>query len=271
MNSELTILFWLWRSPTCKEQYTPERVDMAAKMIDRNLTLPHRFVCATDWPLDSFGPLIEPIPLWDDWRELQNPKWGPQKPHCYVRLKAFSREAGELIGPRFVSIDLDCLVLDCLDPLFSRTEDFLIFHRFIDAQRPRIVNNPYNGSMWMMTAGARAQVWQDFNGEQSVLQALGHIGTDQAWITHKLGREEAGWDYRDGVFGWPNIQGDGRYEKEPPPGARLIFFYGEEKPWHYLKDPPAPASLPYNHRESRRRNRIWQEPPRFQWIRRYYK
>jgi len=271
MSAPLTVLFWLWRAPLCKEQYTPERVNTAARMIERNLTLPHRFVCLTDWEdVSLFDPLIEPIPLWKDWRELKNPKWGPQKPHCYVRLKSFSREMADLIGPRFVSVDIDCLVLDSLDPLFSRTEDFLIFHRFIDSQRARIVNNPYNGSMWMMTAGARERVWSEFKGDGSIAAALGHIGTDQAWITHCLGRDEAGWGVNDGVFGWPNVMSDLRYEQTPPPGARMIFFYGEEKPWHYL---PAPAGeqLPSNHRLSRRRNRVFNQPPRFPWIARYYK
>ncbi len=267
----LTILGWLWKNPVPKSpQYTPEHANIWASMIHRNTTLPHRFVVATDWPTEQFDPIITPIPLWDEWKGLKNPKWAAQKPHCYVRLKAFSREAGEFIGPRFVSVDLDCLVLDSLDPIFSRTEDFLIFHRFIDSQRFNILHNPYNGSMWMMTAGARAQVWEDFKGLPSIMAAQSHMGSDQAWITHRLGKFEAGWGREDGVLGWPNIQADQRYEHTPPPGIRLIFFYGLEKPWDYLPT-SAKHGLPYNHRDVRRRNRVYTQIQRFEWIQKYYR
>jgi len=209
-------------------------------MIDAHLSLAHRFVLMTDEPGAAFDPLIEPVKIWDDWRSIKNAGWGATKPQCYVRLKAFSREAEAIFGPRFVSMDLDCVVLKSLDPLFSRTEDFLIFRRMAASAREAL--NTYNGSMWMMNTGARAKVWEDFRGQPSILAAAKYMGTDQAWIRHKLGPNERGWDVNDGVYGWPRIRNDAHYRNRPPEQARIIFFYGGQKPWAMF--PPRPAFAP---------------------------
>lgn len=234
---ELTIVGWLWRDEQCAAQYRPEHVNAWARMIHQHLSIPHRFVLVTDQPDADYDPLITTVPLWDDWREVPNPKWGPKKPKCYVRLKAFSKEAREILGPRFVSIDLDCLVLGSLDALFMRKEDFLICKR--------IHPTYYNGSMWMMTAGARSFVWEDFNGAQSVAEAQKFIGSDQAWLCYRLGPNEKGWqDVRDGVYGWTRIKNTRSYYREPPRNARIIFFYGGAKPWNLWQRPLLPAQAP---------------------------
>jgi hypothetical protein len=35
---------------------------------------------------------------------------GARQPSCYRRLKAFSAEAARCSAPRFVSLDLDCVI-----------------------------------------------------------------------------------------------------------------------------------------------------------------
>lgn len=258
--SELTIVGWLWRNAQ-GPRYTAEHANAWARMIHRNLSLPHRFVLMTDDPGASYDPLIEPVALWDDWRTLKNPAWPASKPQCYVRLKAFAREAEAIFGARFVSMDLDCIVVGSLDPLFQRTEDFLIFRRFQLTSRDRL--NCYNASMWMMTAGARAQVWEDFKGEESVKAARQFMGSDQAWIHYKLGLKEPGWTSQDGVYGWPRIRDDSRYREKPPPNARIIFFYGGFKPWHLQ---PAPTTV--LHHQLRLRPAL--QPSKHQWVTQAY-
>jgi len=224
----LTIVGWLWKDPNCATQYTPEHANKWAPMIHRHLEMPHRFVLMTDYPDAEYHPLIQPIKLWDDWRELRNPKWSARKPHCYLRIKAFSKEVRDIFGDRFVSIDLDCVVQDRLDPLFDREEDFVIFHR--PNFNPNRERNKYQGSIWMMTTGSRAHVWENFHGAESVEAASCFMGTDQAWFRYALGPEEAGWTKDDGVLGWPDVYSDNRWLAKPPPGARIYFFYGEMKP-----------------------------------------
>lgn len=233
----LTILGWLWQDKYCKAQYEVAHVNTWCRMLHRNLTIPHEFKLVTDQPDANYDPLIKPVPIWDDWRHVSNPRWPRSKPQCYIRLKAFSEEARELIGERFVSIDLDCLVLENLDSLFSREEDFLIYHRHVPPER-RDVLNVYQGSMWMMTAGARKQVWEDFKGESSAKLASQFMGSDQAWIRYKLGPDEKGWTEKDGVYSFAShIKSNPmRYRNECPRGARLIFFQGGDKPWMFASD-----------------------------------
>lgn len=202
--------------------------------------MPHRFVLVTDWPRERWGefdPLIHPISLWPEWGELRIPAWPMKKPSCYVRLKAFSAEARELIGERFVSTDLDCIVRKSLDPLFDRPEDFVAYRH--PSKRHC---NPYQGSMWMMTAGARSRVWEDFRGPESAdeASAAGFVGTDQAWICHKLGPNEATWDDSDGVLSWAaHVRAEpAKYAERPPEHARIIFFQGTEKPWDGFEKRP---------------------------------
>jgi len=227
----LTVVGWLWSSATCAAKYKVEHANVWASMIGRNLTIPHRFVLITDQPSGAYDRNIEIVKLWDEWRDLRNPKWNAEKPNCYVRLKAFSEEAREIIGGRFVSIDLDCIVTANLDGLFNRNEDFLIYRRHKETMRDEL--NTYQGSMWLMTAGSRATVWESFEGAKSVAAAAQYMGTDQAWIRHVLGPDEAGWTQEDGVYSWPNVITDRRYENGPPANARIIFFNGTEKPWSY--------------------------------------
>lgn len=219
----LTIVGWLWH--TEKPRYTAAHVRTWARMIHAYTTIPHRFVLMTDRPDGDYGPLVEPFLLWDDWKTLKNPYWSPEKQHCYVRLKAFSKEVEPIFGKRFVSIDLDLIVLGDLDPLFTRTEDFLILRR-----RHRV---PYNGSMWMMKTGCRDFVWRDFKGESSILAAKDYVGSDQAWLCHRLGPREKGWDTTDGVYGWTKLRHLGVFSEAPPKNARIVFFYGGQKPWNW--------------------------------------
>jgi len=224
----LTIVGWLWKGE--RNLYGPQHANTWARMIHRNLTIPHRFIVVTDFAESEFDRLIEPLPLWDDWRDLINPAWGINHYTCYVRLKAFSRDAREFFGPRFVSIDLDCVVLGNLDALFQRDDDFLIYRRPV-LMTPFDELNCYQASMWMMDAGARAQVWEKFSGAKSVHDARQYLGTDQGWLRHILGPDEKGWDVTDGVYGWPQLRDNHNYRGSPPKGAKIVFFYGKQKPW----------------------------------------
>src|SRR5678816_3661771 len=98
----------------------------------------------------------------------------------------------------------------------------------------RARQTPYNGSMWMMNAGAREAVWTEFqrDPERAVRKArgAGFFGSDQAWMCYKLGPFENRWTADDGVFSY-------RTHVKPakgklPDDARIVFFQGHYDPWH---------------------------------------
>lgn len=220
----LSVVSWLWRAPKgYRSQFGAKHVNILASMVSRNYAAPHRFICVTDAP-DGINSDIEIVPLWNDHAHIPSPH-GPGNPSCYRRLKAFSAEAEEMFGKRFVSIDLDTVIVGDLAPIFDRTEDFIIW----GDTNP---STPYNGGLFMMTAGARRQVWETFDPARSptVARKMGYFGSDQAWIGACLGKKEAKWGTADGVYSYRNhIKHTGG---RLPPGARIILFHGQTDPDH---------------------------------------
>ena len=204
----LRVVAWKWKPwgpPRNRVRYTADHVNRFASMVRRNLTLPHEIVCITD---DSYGidPSVRIVPMWDDFREYGM---------CYTRFRAFSDEMSDIIGDRFVSIDLDCVITNSLDPLFDVTDEFKIWENVGGG-------TTYCGSMFLMNAGVRRMVYTLFSesdlefkkvsptmkhrGDRFVHKKAyeaGHvIGSDQAWISHILGPNEPVWTRDDGVVSY---------------------------------------------------------------------
>lgn len=220
----LSVVCWKWKpKPGYRSAFGADSVNTLRNMVAAHYHKPHRFICVTDDPA-GIDPAVEVIKLWDDHAQVASP-CGARQPSCFRRLKAFSKDAEALFGPRFVSIDLDCVITGALAPLWDRTEDFVIW----GDTSPK---TPYNGSMFLLRAGSRQQVWEQFNPVSSPARgrALGYFGSDQAWIATCLGPREAKWSRSDGVFSYRN-------DIKPMPGhalpdqARIVMFHGKVDPW----------------------------------------
>lgn len=186
-------------------------------MVSRNYDSPFKFICVTDSPdkLVKY-PHINVIPIWNDFAELGG---------CYRRLKIFSLESELLFGKRFIAIDLDCVITGNLKPIFDRTDDFVI-HKYSTTER----DQRYNGSLILMNAGARSQVWTRF-GEHApiVIKSSSNtvIGTDQAWIRLVLGPNEKTFTEEDGCY---DIKHSKEMKNGLPANAKMIFFSGPRDP-----------------------------------------
>jgi hypothetical protein len=199
MNRELSICCWKWqpgeiRQSKKKKGFTAHHVNTLFSMIDRHYDKPYQKICITDDP-EGIDKDVKIVPLWDDYRDMGG---------CFVRLKMFSSEMRKILGPRFVSIDLDCVIVDDLSPLLDREDDFIIW-----GDPERVVK--FCGSFWMMDAGVREEVWVGFNPDLYKVRANGTYkgGTDQVRITHCLEkRSESMWTKEDGVY---NFQADIRH------------------------------------------------------------
>ena len=217
-----------------RSSFGAEHVNTMRRMVARHYPDPHRFICVTD-DEQGLDEGIEVVPLWNDHAEIPNPSFigGPS---CYRRLKVFSREIGAVLGERFVCLDLDMLITGDLRPLLNRSEDFIAW------KNPNPLW-PYNGSMFMLTAGARPQVWESFDPVTS--PAISHAakckGSDQGWMSYVLGKGEATWDGADGVWSYQDeIVGRravirGRFINPGvgmlPKNAKVIAFHGHVDPW----------------------------------------
>ena len=188
-------------------------------MVRRHLSMPHRIACVTDTPkgIDKSITIIKPPGGFED----ITPRWGITKPNCYRRLSMFRRDAAEIFGERFVCMDLDCVIGGQLDPLFDRPEDLVLYKGTAEGR-------PYNGSMMLIRAGCRPNVYEKFDQRGANVSGDIFVGSDQAWLAFILGRKEKVWSERDGVYWYGGVHYKVRDRRTPP---RLLFFPGKIKPW----------------------------------------
>lgn len=205
--------------------YSAKHVNIFYNMIERNLTIPHRFICVTD-NKEGINKEIEIVDMWDDWMELGG---------CYCRLKVFSKEMREILGDRFVCLDLDCIIVGNLDKTFSRREDFVILKYPYENSRTAICQY-YGGGLIMMDAGCRSFIWENFT-EQSTKTTRQRsrdkqlVGSDQAWISHCLDEKEAVFSLKDGVYNYSMLKQAYSFKQgRLPSNAKIIQMPGQYDP-----------------------------------------
>jgi hypothetical protein len=197
---ELTICTWRWGT-----KYPGHYLERLRAGVARHLKQEYRFAV--------FSPTAEDEHL-------------TAVPGCFARLRMFDPEwqAEHKIVGRLVCMDLDAIVTGPLDTLFDRPEEFVIL-RGGNASNPC----PFNGSLQMLRAGARPDVWSDFS-----LKAAGEVPfyefpDDQAWLAAKM-PDAAGWTVgpESGAYcfqkpGWPKGEA-------LPADARFVAFPGWRDP-----------------------------------------
>lgn len=219
----LTVITFKWTpNPGYRSVFHSRHVNTLARMVRRHYPEPHRFVCITDDPRGITEPGVEVFKLWNDFSTLRNPS-GAKNPSCYRRLRLFARNTGSWLGERIVCLDLDCVIVGDMRPIWDRPEDFVIW-------RATTRGNHYNGSMFLLRAGTRERVWMDFDPYRSPIEtkAAGFYGSDQAWISYRLGNGEAVWSSADGVHSFRNELVN---QQAVPPGTRIVFMHGKGDPW----------------------------------------
>lgn len=230
----ISVVCWRWTPRTgYRSAFGPETVNALRRMVARHYPHPHRFICVTDSPA-GIDRDVEVLPDFGDFAGLTSPH-GAKNPSCYRRLRMFHPDAAQWFGERFVWLDLDTVITGDVTSLWQRPEAIVLWGD----------TNPttfYNGSMGLMTAGARPQVWTDFDPVVSPMRAkaAGQFGSDQGWISHCLGRGEAMWTTADGVYSF-RVHMKQRAATLPA-NARIVMFHGSTDPWS-----PAAQTLAWVH------------------------
>lgn len=220
----LTICTWLWNEGF--REYLPAHVNTLQRMVARHLDVPHRFICITD-ETQGFDAGVEVLQTPPEARalgRLRSPE-GQRFPSCYRRLWTFSPEAVSL-GDRVLVLDIDLVVVADLKPIFDRPEEFVGWRPFRDwGHRCR-----FGGGIYLITPGTRTKVWTEFKGIESSKEAraAGFRGSDQAWLSYKLGQSDPYWDRASGIYSIRDMKGT---ENVLPKDARLVQFNGHQKPW----------------------------------------
>lgn len=208
----LKIVTWFWNNPAAKNrpffEWTPEHVHRLAAGFKKHLNMPHEFMVVTDQPEKLDASKVTVVPLWDDLRDWQR---------CFTRLKAFCTSMQETLGDRFVSIDLDTLIVDDVTPIFDRPEPFVGYR---DSKNPLV----YSGALWMKDWDAENRVWETIKLVRAMdFSKAKYVGSDQCWMTTVIGEgTHPRWSWEDGIYDFWNI------EELPalPENSRIIFFNG---------------------------------------------
>lgn len=218
----ITVLTWFWRQEFSRAKYGPEDVNIWASGVRRNLSMPHRVACVTR-DREGIDPSIEIIEPPGDFEHFSDKQWSAENglPQCYRRVAMFAPWAAEVFGQRFLCTDLDVVFTGRLDPVVDRPDEIVFAQG-----SPR---RPYNGSMMLMTAGCRPQVYNEFTPERAVEASQAYIGSDQAWVSHCLGWGESTWTEADGVYFCDRNKL--KRMRQLPKGARVVFFPGSLKHW----------------------------------------
>jgi len=197
----LKIVTWKWKGLGCSDKkgmpFTAKHVNNLYSMLKRHLSIEFEFICITDDPKGIYRD-IWTIPLLskgDEWSK-----------GCYRKIRAYDPILGNIIGERFVVIDLDVVIIKDITDLFTRAEDVVIWQ----------LQGRYNTSLSLITARSRARVWYDFDINDA--PAL-----EQHYIDKAL-PGEAVWTENDGIYKFVD---DG---EALPDNARMIFFNGKHDP-----------------------------------------
>jgi hypothetical protein len=193
-------------------KYPAEYVNRLHSMVNRSLTLPHRFVCVTDEP-SGLNPLIETKPI-----------ESPELSGWWHKVTLFKPKFYDLQGPALF-LDLDLVIIEGLDNFFLHPGEFCIIRDWS--------KRCCNSAVFRLDIGTHPEVWEQFaKNPESIGRRL---RGDQDWLNEMLPNAVAwpqGWvkSYKR------HLQPDGSKELASlPPDTFIVAFHGHPQP-HEVKD-----------------------------------
>jgi hypothetical protein len=222
-----SVVCYLWSGVNLGDRpYQPAHVNVLRKMVARNLSGPHRFICVTD-DAKGFDPEVEVMitPMAARHAGMNRSPEGVRFPSCYRRLWTFSRDA-VCLGDKVLLIDIDLVLMKSIDHLFKHDVDFMGWRPYRDwGSQLR-----FGGGIYCLKTGTRTKVWENFKGAASIqrARAAGFRGSDQAWISYCLASTEPYYGKDAGIYSIRDMKGA---ESNPPLDACLVQFNGPVKPW----------------------------------------
>ena len=151
-------------------KFSSEYVNRLYSMVERNLALPHRFVCFTDDPAGIVdGVQTFPLPPMD---------LPPGKERGWRKLSTFQNPLADLKGPTLF-LDLDIVVVGNLDVFFTYPGEFLIIHDWLF---PKHIMG--NSSVYRFEAGAHPDIFSYFMEHIDEVKATHRH--EQSYLSRKM-------------------------------------------------------------------------------------
>lgn len=217
----ITVCAYLWYDPNGKRNntyiYDDEHPRLLQRQVDKNLTLPHRFVCISDRDI----PGVETVKI-DMATHVPRSR--------YAKLMTFRPDIASILGERILQLDLDTVITRNIDPIVDREEDLVLWRNpcfGINRRRTR-----YNTSILLYRAGTRNDIYTDFDVKRTPREmAEISTGTDQAWISYKVGEGSPHWSHKHGIYNAGTLQDASPTRRVAlPDDARIVMFPGKRDP-----------------------------------------
>jgi hypothetical protein len=216
------------------DKYGPRYVNILSRMVARNLSRPHRFICFTDDPT-GLDKSIEVLPL---------PACKmPDRPKTEAWAKIGLFNPAIPIRGTTLFLDLDLVITAAIDPFFEVAGDFCIIHNWTHPDR-RIGNS----SVFRFEPGAHNNVYDEFNANPDFI--VSQFRNEQIFVSSRIDREV-------GLTWWPAEycksftkhslpRGSLKFFKSSrvPENCRILVFHGSPNPaeaarnWRYGKPKP---------------------------------
>lgn len=202
-------------------KFGPEYVNRLYKMVQKNLTIEHRFVCFTDngeGLLDGID--VRPLPVMNLQPGLPERGWN--------KLSVFQKQLADLEG-QALFLDLDVVITGNIDDFFKEEGEFLIIKDW-DFRKGIIGNS----SVFRFEIGKYPDVLGDFETKGDVIRAKHR--NEQAYLSHAIHDKgilkywKEGWCVsfkRSCLHPFPL-----NYFLEPkmPKNAKILIFHGRPTP-----------------------------------------
>lgn len=209
----LTICTWKWG-----DRFAARHVNVLRSMLARQLHCDHRMVCVTDDPAGLDGDIATaPIAAFTE------------TPRCRRRMTQYDRAFAAIVGPRFLSLDLDVVLVDDITPLVTH-QSSLVLWRVGYA-------GVYSGSFVLMNTGVLHGLYEAFAADPDgfPMKAPGRVPSDQAMLNLYLKQHPtipfARLTDADGLVtyfgeGYESLahHGVGPSHPELPKGARIVVL-----------------------------------------------
>ena len=193
-------------------KYSSLYVNKLYSMVQRNLTIPHRFICFTD-DINGINPEIECKPII------------PTSEHAvgwWHKISFFAEKIDDLSGT-MLFLDLDVVIVNNIDDFFTYEPNKFCIVLDTGFRHKTI----YNSSIFRMEIGKYSYIYEDYlNNSRTIMRSM--LG-DQDLITQKINNPSlwpAQWvpSYKN------DLTNHGRKPAIITPETKIIIFHGHPKP-----------------------------------------
>ena len=189
------------------DQYPLKYVDRLWRMVKRNLTLPHRFICITEHQIEGWT--HRPFCDYPGW-------WG--------KVSLF--KPGVAAGPS-LWLDLDVVITGSLDDLVTRYSGCELAMPWNWAKSG---HGGCQSSVMVWKGNSAQQIWDEFDPAWAHWPPINRSGVlwgDQEWITHLRDKGRLNVTQID-----PPLVQSYKYhcQNGVPDDCRVVVFHGEPKP-----------------------------------------